>query len=97
MRQGEAQKGSVAKPTPIQMIMGIVAAKTMLETELNKRLGAEQVTASWCEQKQDGLLCGCNEGISCWHSNAVLATHIVRPINQGPTALARASLCSARL
>ena len=31
LRQDEAQKGSVAKPTPIQMIMDIVEAKKRLD------------------------------------------------------------------
>ena len=49
LRQDEAQKGSVAKPTPIQMIMDIVEAKKMLEKELNKSLGAEQFAVKWNE------------------------------------------------
>ena len=39
LRQDEAQKGIVAKPTPIQMIMDIVEAKKMLERNVNGKLG----------------------------------------------------------
>ena len=60
LRQDEAQKGSVAKPTPIQMIMDIVEAKKMLEKELNKSLGAEQFAAKWNEKLK---MASCSEAM----------------------------------
>ena len=50
LRQGEAQTGSVAKPTPIQTIMYIVEAKQLPDQWRNKSLGAEQCAVKRNEQ-----------------------------------------------